>query len=931
MMPAIAAAQPLAFAVTRGDQGNAVLRVINTTTGTTTATYDIGSPNDQASVVALADGEAVFVAIGTRLMRLRVETGVVSWTEFPQPLGQMVVSPDHWRLYISQRLAPAMYVVDAVTGATVGSPMTLPFVASKIALSRTGDRLFVLSPESQSAAGQLAVVSVVSGAVQSTITTEPGALQVTAHPDGARAFVANSTFETTQGNGDSVVAYDIASGMALGRLTLPDNRASADYWPGPVIVYYPSQAGQMAITPGGHLYIPRSSAAPQKGGATYYNQVVDVVDVAAMTRVTSSRLPKTMPPWFAGWGGIISAYFETASQRLWVASGNGLWEIDSSSHAAREISSGLLEGLKDVAIAPAPACWFEVGASALSFRNNGGVAHITVPAPPQGCGWSATVSDNWISASPASGTGPGTVTVIVGPSDTPRSGTITVGAQPVTVSQRIMYAAIDMPAAGAIVSGAFTIAGWALDHDGRATGALGSGIEEVRVTGETPGQPVRLLATPYPRRARPDVAAVYGSRFESSGFREPVAQLAEGRRLIVVRAKSALDGTWLTTSVEVTVPRLVFSAIDGPPVQETSTPRLRFSGWAMDRNVSSGCGIATVHVWAFPHAGGAPMFFGATPLGRTRQDLTQVYGSQAVFCGWELLTPLPPPAGYRVVAYAFTTATGTAETEAGVDVTIRHRPFGVVDTPVAGAQVAGAISITGWALDDGGVERIAVFLSETGEWIADATFVEGARPDVAAAYASYPRRTRAGWGVSVLTNMLPHAGNGNQFFNVIAYDTDGQQTLLKTLHVYGVNGTSMLPFGQIDLPAQGATISGIVPIFGWALTRSPNIIPADGSTIEVIVDTVMIGRPVFGQCRGTNGTNFPAAGTCNDDIARTFGLGYRNLAETSGAIGSFLLDTTTLSNGIHSLVWRVTDSGGNVQGIGSRYVYVNNTPSATGR
>ncbi len=101
-------------------------------------------------------------------------------------------------------------------------------------------------------------------------------------------------------------------------------------------------------------------------------------------------------------------------------------------------------------------------------------------------------------------------------------------------------------------------------------------------------------------------------------------------------------------------------------------------------------------------------------------------------------------------------------------------------------------------------------------------------------------------------------------------------------------------------------------------------IPTDGSTIQVLGDGVVVGNPTYNQCRGTNGTNFPAPGTCNDDIATTFGSSYRNIAEGRGAIGSFVLNTTTLSNGLHQIEWRVTDSLGRVQGIGSRFIYVQN-------
>ena len=42
----------------------------------------------------------------------------------------------------------------------------------------------------------------------------------------------------------------------------------------------------------------------------------------------------------------------------------------------------------------------------------------------------------------------------------------------------------------------------------------------------------------------------------------------------------------------------------------------------------------------------------------------------------------------------------------------------------------------------------------------DAVLVDGARPDVAALFPSQPFATRAGWGLLVLTSVLPNGGNG---------------------------------------------------------------------------------------------------------------------------------------------------------------------------
>ena len=66
----------------------------------------------------------------------------------------------------------------------------------------------------------------------------------------------------------------------------------------------------------------------------------------------------------------------------------------------------------------------------------------------------------------------------------------------------------------------------------------------------------------------------------------------------------------------------------------------------------------------------------------------------------------------------------------------------------------------------------------------------------------------------------------------------------------------------------------------------------------------------------------PTGWTTRSDLASLFPLAtYPGIVSAFGVAG---LNTTTLSNGIHTLEWRVTDSAGNAQGIGSRYFYVQN-------
>ena len=144
-------------------------------------------------------------------------------------------------------------------------------------------------------------------------------------------------------------------------------------------------------------------------------------------------------------------------------------------------------------------------------------------------------------------------------------------------------------------------------------------------------------------------------------------------------------------------------------------------------------------------------------------------------------------------------------------------------------------------------------------FVGTATFVTGARPDVAAAYPGYPNAARAGWGIMLLTNMLPDGGNGPFTLRAWAVDADGQRTLLDARAITCQNSSSTLPFGPIDTPGQGATVSGSAYlVFGWALTPTPGAIPTDGSTIWVYVDGVPVGHPTYNQYRSDIATAFPS-------------------------------------------------------------------------
>ncbi|HEY6390477.1 MAG TPA: SBBP repeat-containing protein [Bryobacteraceae bacterium] len=249
-------------------------------------------------------------------------------------------------------------------------------------------------------------------------------------------------------------------------------------------------------------------------------------------------------------------------------------------------------------------------------------------------------------------------------------------------------------------------------------------------------------------------------------------------------------------------------------------------------------------------------------------------------------------------------------------------PFGSFDTPVNNTSgVVGAIPVTGWALDLLEVTHVDIFREPiVGEpagtlvFIGTAVFSADARPDVAAMFPAYPYQYRAGWGYQMLTNFLPNAsgsgapGNGTYRLHAIAFGKSGSQQDLGTKTITVDNAHAAKPFGTIDTPSQGGTISGSDSVnFGWALTPQPGIIPINGSTITVVIDGVPVGNPTYNQFRS--------------DIANLF-PGYAN---SMGAVGFFHINTTTLANGVHTISWNVFDNLNRGEGLGSRYFNVLNT------
>ena len=196
--------------------------------------------------------------------------------------------------------------------------------------------------------------------------------------------------------------------------------------------------------------------------------------------------------------------------------------------------------------------------------------------------------------------------------------------------------------------------------------------------------------------------------------------------------------------------------------------------------------------------------------------------------------------------------------------------------------VSGEIAVTGWASTTarsrgrhlpfaGGRGRV-----RTGSCSSAAPSSSAARvPTSPAAFPNMPDNDNAGWGFMLLTNMLPNQGNG--IFDSACYRHRLRRPVDAARHAGAscANARRTLPFGTIDTPGQGATVSGTIVNFGWALARAGRV-DSDRRQHHRRLHRQRLPRP-------------PGVQQLRADIATLF----PGLANTTaaGAVGHFTIDT----------------------------------------
>jgi YVTN family beta-propeller protein len=884
------------------------LVVIDTGTGNTITRMPLGSQAGFNGIAFKVDGTIGYVTDGVQVLVIDPVTNTIAsrFAAGTNP-GRLALTPDGARLFVSNTTSNTITVVNTATR-TVIATISLPAEASEMAMAPNGARLYVLAHFSFAS---VYAIDVATMTVIATIPTEASPQHLEVHPDSSKLYLTHVQIQLTSlPTIPWVTAIDTQTFLSVGRVDLPIIAS----------VSVQNQIDRPVLLPdGSRMLVPHWV----KGFRTSPTAIVDiervhVIDPATMTLVTTMTTPR---PSISAEGRVVATAPATGPAFV-----IGVWSsslFDASTNTLRDIGNGV-SGAKAAAVLPLPACAFVIFNRDRYVKTIADTVTIDVPAPA-GCAWSASMTSDWLTiTSASSGVGPGTITVApTALGEPPKRSLLSVGGQEISIQRVIGGVIIDSLAEGTSVTPPLTINGWAaertvLQRNGTPTIGLQDGS----------------TALPAPQRiGRPDISALYGSAYFSSGFRLGLSRVAVGPHAFRANATSTRDGSVMTTVVNVTVVRNPTVRLDLASGAQVTQP-FPISGWAVDGTAPSGVGFDAVQIWAYPTNGAAPRLVGNAQYGIGRFEAGSIFMGDPQFnaAGFELMAGGLPAGSYVIRALAHSTVTGLYDAMAEVQVTVLggpQSPFGSFDAPAQGASnLSGSISVTGWALDDGGVDRVDIWrdlvpgettppftgggLGQGKVFIASAPFVSGARPDIEAAYPTWPNANRSGWGYLLLTYGLWNQGNGTYTLHAFAYDHDGNGTVLGSKSITVNNATATRPFGSIDTPGLGQTLSGGVWNFGWALTPNATpscTIPPNG--VRVSIDSGPLVPVSYGDMRA--------------DIAAAF-PGYTN---TNGAGGAYYLDTTTLTNGVHTIGWYVEDSCGRAEGIGSRFFSVQNGSTTT--
>ena len=111
--------------------------------------------------------------------------------------------------------------------------------------------------------------------------------------------------------------------------------------------------------------------------------------------------------------------------------------------------------------------------------------------------------------------------------------------------------------------------------------------------------------------------------------------------------------------------------IDTPAAGAAVKQPFALAGWALDLAATEGPGVDTVHVWAYPATGTAPIFLGVAAYGDARPDVAAIYGETFAGAAYGLTVDRLPPGTYDVVVFPHRARTNTFDGAQVVRIIVR--------------------------------------------------------------------------------------------------------------------------------------------------------------------------------------------------------------------------------------------------------------------
>ncbi len=450
---------------------------------------------------------------------------------------------------------------------------------------------------------------------------------------------------------------------------------------------------------------------------------------------------------------------------------------------------------------------------------------------------------------------------------------------------------VDYPSAGANLGGTVTINGWAIEN---ADTVGPNAVSSVAVFVD--GAQVGTAAT----TVRNDVCSSAGfpgrPGCPSVGWSFNLnvqALVSPGNHILKIVATDAA-GTMGSKQVNFNAVVLPTVHIDYPTPGAALSGTAEISGWALENaDIVGPNAISSVAIFV----DGAQVGTASNPA---RPDVCSSTGFPGrpgcPNVGWSYnLNVLGLTGGTHTLQVVATDTAGIAGSNSVTFTTMPITPTVNIDNFPDYQNLSGnSVLISGWALENAyavgpyAVSSVAVFLDGTRVGTATQTV----RSDVCSS-TGFPGRAgcpNVGWSYNLDISALSPSSHALQ---IVATDTAGNQgsTLV---HFYYAQSYAL--FVNIDYPTDGAKLSGIVAINGWALEKI-GVNPV--ASVAIFVDGTLVGT---------------GAATVRNDVCTFGGPGCPNVGWT------YNLDTSVLAPGTHTLNVVATDTAGNKSNNGLRQV-----------